>query len=168
MREEDIRDNTTRLNHLLREKGLLWVVEEVSRVIEHGVEEKKSVSFETFSLEGEAIPRRGPKSEVTATRPYTDEEQLELLLDAVKSVLVDGAQIRSEIFRKLAQGLPNAAIQFEPDVPSDIQERGFVPLPEDQGKPFVLTREAAVAGEALGSLAQAIHGTKEDLDADKR
>lgn len=167
MRPEDVRDNTTKLNQLLREKGLLWVVEEVSRVIEDGVEEKKAVSFESFTLEGNVIPRRGPKSEVTATRPYTDEEQLELLLDAVKAVLVDGAQIRAEIFAKLVAEIPDAVVRFEPDIPSEIQERGFVPLREGQGKPFVLTQEAAVHADAV-PLRRLIDTTKEDLNAGKQ
>jgi hypothetical protein len=167
MRDEEIRENTTKINRLLREKGLLWVVEEVSRVIEHGVEEKKSVSFEFFGLEGEPIPRRGPKSEVTATRAYTDREQLALLLEAVKTVLVDGAEIRTEIFRNLIEPVPNAVVHFEPDIPSEIQERGFVPLPEDQGKPFALTSESIAAGEASALLAQTIRAMEEDLNADK-
>jgi hypothetical protein len=167
MRDVDIRDNTRRLNRLLREKGLLWVVEEVSRVIAHGVEEKKAVSFEMFDIEGEPIPRRGPKSEVTATRAYTQEEQLVLLLNAVRTVLVDAAEIRAQIFRKLGEDVPGASVQFEPDVPTDIQERGFVPIPEDQGKPFVLTRDSVDAAELSRPLARAITATMEDLDARK-
>jgi hypothetical protein len=142
-----------------------WVVEEVSRVIESGVEEKKSVAFETFSLEGEGIARRGPKSEVTATRSYTDEEQLRLVLDAIKSVLVDGSDIRLSIFDNLAADARNAVIRFEPDVPSEIQERGFLRLPEGQGEPFVLTRDVTRGGRASGRLRHAIERTKEDVSA---
>jgi hypothetical protein len=166
MRAEDVRDNTTKLNEVLRETGLRWVVEEVSRVIEHGVEEKRIVSFETFTLDGLAIPRKGPKSEVTATRPYTEEEQLDLVLEAVENVLIDGAEIRASIFEKLAKDIPNAQVRFEPDVPSDIQERGFAPLPEDQGAPFIVTQD--VANESLKAstrLRHTISSTKEELSA---
>ena len=64
MNSEEARNTIVRLNASLKKAGLDWVVQEVSTVVERGIEERKEVAFESFDASDEPIQKRGRKTEV--------------------------------------------------------------------------------------------------------
>jgi hypothetical protein len=82
------------LSEHVHEQRLDWVLEQVSEQIRFGAEEKKSVRVDPDEVlrvaameQSESRPRRS-KVLFAATRPYTEREQLLLLIDALQTAVV--------------------------------------------------------------------------------
>src|ERR1051325_3774781 len=129
MNTEELRRLITELNAMLKRVGLDWVVQEVSSVIERGVEERKQVDIQSFDITGQPLKKRGPKSEATTTRPFGETEELDLLLAAVRAAVIHTFEIRKHAVEMLQpvrttpqpQEASNVQIRFRRDVPSGFE-----------------------------------------------
>lgn len=120
MTPEEADEIIRRLNLVLREAGLAWVVQQVAAVVERGVDESTHFTFQNFELDQPA-KRPGPKSEALTTRAYTEEEELRILIAAIRSAVIDRYQIEESAFERLK----TETIAFYPDLPTGFADRGY-------------------------------------------
>jgi hypothetical protein len=134
MNNEEVRAIISKFNSMLKAARLEWVVQEVSTVVERGVEERKEVALESFDVSGLPIKKRGGrKTEVTVTRPFTDFEELRLLLAAIKTAIIDANEIQEKAILGLkSEEVPSPQISFRPDVPEGFKDKGTRSLMKDE------------------------------------
>jgi hypothetical protein len=71
----------------LDERGLRWVVDQVDQTLDEGVTE--TVKTEAFESVGSGPGGRRRRQEFFTQRPYSQIEELQLLLEAVRRAVVD-------------------------------------------------------------------------------
>jgi hypothetical protein len=127
---------------LLREnESTRWVAEQVVESFRQGLTmsfKEASGDSRFFALQAHDISSvdKRKRDKYETTRPYADEEKLNLLLDALKTLFVEVPDIQDAAFRELeALGLKVAGIEFEP--PESI---------EPERESYTLSREPAGAG----------------------
>jgi hypothetical protein len=127
MTDDEIERYLSDLMHVLRTGGYGWVVDEVQaaisagKLIEKKISERSVMAFER--LPGGDTPRSRPKRASRAsTTPFSLEEQLELLLEAIENATSNRGNVEVATLEILA----------------DVQEISFVPdrgdlAPVDEG-----------------------------------
>jgi hypothetical protein len=136
MSPEEAGEIIRRLNIALRENGLDWVVQQVAAIVERGVEERKRVALESFAR-GKSSKKTGPKSEAITTRPFSEEEELRLLLLAIRSAVIDTHQIEESALA----GLKTERIAFRPDVNEEFKDKGYSGMNVQGGERFDSSQE---------------------------
>ena len=127
------------LNAALKKVGLDWVVQEVSAVVERGIEERKEVALQSFDAADMPTKNRGRKTEVTVTRPFTDLEELQLLVASVRAAVLDANEIQEEALLGLkGEDAASPQISFRPDVPEGFEDKGYS-IGGARGHPFDLS-----------------------------
>src|SRR5205823_5370730 len=100
--------------------------QEVSTVVERGIEERKEVAFESFDESDEPIKKRGRKTEVTITRPLTEMEELRLLVASVRAAVVDANETQEKALIGLkTKEVESPRIAFRPDIPEGFEDKGY-------------------------------------------
>ncbi|PWU21063.1 MAG: hypothetical protein C5B50_02645 [Verrucomicrobia bacterium] len=139
MNSQDARSAIVGLNASLKRAGLDWVVQEVSRVVERGIEERKEVAFESFDAADEPIKKRGRRTEVTITRPLTEMEELRVLVASVRASVIDVNETQEKALLGLkTKDMENPSIGFRPDIPDGFEDKGYA-LTDERGRPFDLS-----------------------------
>jgi hypothetical protein len=92
--------------------GLLWVTSEVNEEIRFGRAVTKRVSSrpdtpEDVANEGLTDRRRTSKVTVAATRPYTPQEKLGMLLDSLENVIVETQEMQNAVKKYLTSHAKN-------------------------------------------------------------
>ena len=111
---------------LLTHRGLTWLVDQVEGDVRAGkfVLERRRTLKEApgkKSSDFAAAPSSysaGPTEEFTVAEPYAPEEKLELLLVAMRRVLVDPVLMHEEIFKRLGQDF--AQISFVAEISNEL------------------------------------------------
>lgn len=132
MDAQDAQDLFRQLSEFLVEHGFQWIVLEVNNQIASGRLEQRKVKVtkpvedensepSLFNMEHGAPPQRyaeGSKATFVVAIPYSPQEQLRILLDAIERVFVDSARIERDTRRIIeAEALGIEQIRFlEPDV----------------------------------------------------
>lgn len=101
---------------MLKQLGLVWVVEQVSQEAASG----RTIT-KTVSLQGEELTptgrRRRQRVEFASTMPYSPQERLHLLLNAVEHAVVGTLEMRRTTFEVLsATGAPSE-VKFVSETP---------------------------------------------------
>ena len=117
MAKEDDAAYWRQLSEVLRRHGFGWVVQQAEEQISEGKPSTKQVSERGYSraeADSDFViskPRRRRASLITS-EPYTEAEQVEILLNAIEAALVQRAELEQAVFK-----IPGdiAAIQFQPD-----------------------------------------------------
>mgnify|MGYP003584360112 CR=1 FL=1 len=168
MTKEETLDAIIRLNASLKMAGLNWVVQEVSSVVERGVEEPKEVAFESFDQTSKAAKKPGRRTLVTITRPLTEIEELQLLVDAVRAVIVDTYELQQSALLRLKQmGVESPEVAFRPETVEGFESKGYSVPDDKQGHAFEWTASEAQLGSAhLKHLKTVIEKLTEIIHAD--
>lgn len=139
MAEEDPSIYRRILSRILIESGFGWVVDHSEAQIAEGKPTSKQVSERgTFSQPEDLtfeIPKpRRRRSSLVTSEPYTDEECLDILLEAIEAAVVQRADLEAAAFEGLANVAAIRSIVFLPEtIPVD---DGSTVL----GKPHVVDR----------------------------
>lgn len=111
------------LHTILRESGLNWVSAQVLQEVALGKPNRK-----TISIEGEESKatrsRRRQRVEFLSTLPYSAEEQLQLLVDAIEQTIVATVEIQRSTLKMLPGDDDRRDIRFTSDIPVT-QEHGY-------------------------------------------
>lgn len=86
------------LSKFVRERGLDWILEQVAEQVRFGMEEKKSVRVGRDDVWPETPDEpRSRRSKVlfAATRPFTEQEKLRLLIDAIQQAVVNTTEMEA-------------------------------------------------------------------------
>jgi hypothetical protein len=168
MNPEEARNAIAQLNASLKKVGLDWVVQEVSIVVERGIEERKEVAFESFDASDEPIKKRGRKTEVTITRPLTELEELRLLVASVRAALVDTNETQEKALLGLkTKEFDNPQISFRPDIPEGFEDKGYSISDETRGHAFDLSvAEVEAQKQRIAHLKAAIDQLEGMIHAD--
>lgn len=112
-----------RLRDVLRGHGFGWVVDQAETRIAEGkpsdkqVSEREPYSPDLDSSFEERIPRRR-RAKLITSEPYTENESLEIMLDAIHAALVQRAALEMAVLEELNEIVPVQSITFVPDVAS--------------------------------------------------
>jgi hypothetical protein len=168
MNSEEARNIIVRLNASLKKAGLDWVVQEVSTVVERGIEEQKQVAFESFDASDEPITKRGRKAEVTVTRPLTEMEELRLLVASVRAAVVDLNEIQEKaLLGLMTEEASSPQIAFRPDIPEGFEDKGYSITDARRGYAFDLSlKEVEVQKQRIARLRAVILQLEEIIHAD--
>lgn len=122
--DDDAAEYRRLLSEVLRGHGFGWVVDQFEMQISEGRPSSKQVSErEPFSPESDPFftirtPRRRRASLITS-EPYTEEERLEIVVNAIDAALIQRASLETEVLDMLADIGPSvSSISFLPDVVS--------------------------------------------------
>jgi hypothetical protein len=118
--EEDDIAYRRRISEVLARNGFQWVVEQADAQIADGKVSSKAVfererfrpTDDTFEIRK---PRRRQASLVTS-EPYSENERLEILLNAIRAALIERADLENAILHQLDN---ITEIQFLPDTPAE-------------------------------------------------
>lgn len=151
MSPEEARNTIRLLNERLVEVGLGWVVDQVAAVVERGVDEQTHFVFQNFEL-GELARRPGPKSEGLTTHVYSEEEELKILIAAIRAAVIDLHKIEESVFARLR----TETITFYPDLPADFASRGYDRQADEEFKVTLtgLERRKSAVAELEAHLAE--------------
>jgi hypothetical protein len=142
MNSEEARNAIVRLNATLKKVGLDWVVQQVSTVVERGIEERSEVAFESFDESDEPIQKRGRKTVVTITRPLTEMEELRLLVASVRAAVIDVNETQEKALLGLkTEGASIPQIAFRPDIPEGFEDKGYSITEAQRGHGLDLSTE---------------------------
>jgi hypothetical protein len=138
MDEESARAAYEELRSLLAESGLAWLVAQVDEAIAEGrYIVRRSVRRDRYAeeqiVERAADTRRGE----IGTRPFTQRERLQLLLDAAISALAATPRLEEELERNLVEAQPGTThVEFvnedTREVTRAVRRQGSVDLPQDR------------------------------------
>jgi hypothetical protein len=143
MNAEDAQKTFDELVAILRDSGLQWVVDGVNRQVTAGKTIRKMVRVTTEQAEIDweltTVRQRKVPQRFLGSEPYSQNEQLAMLLDAVQHVVVASAEMSEAVFAQTkAQGL-----EF-------VEER-------EEAKPLrVSTKDVSAAAESAGRLRSAV------------
>jgi hypothetical protein len=117
MADEDDSVYRRRLSDVLREHGFGWVVEQAEAQIAGGKPSFKEVSEQQYlppRLDSEFIvrPPRRRRASLITTEPYSEGEQLDILLHAIGAAIVQREELEETILNQLDE---INAIDFEPE-----------------------------------------------------
>jgi hypothetical protein len=102
MNEQEMIKLNADLQRMLNDLGLGWINEQVNEQVRAGkivtkeVQMFKEVDAEQLSLAGSYRPSGRPQ-QMIGVEPYTPEEQLQMLLDAIEKSMTDVAAMKEEI-----------------------------------------------------------------------
>jgi hypothetical protein len=105
MDEAEARDTLERLSAALSEGGADWIVRQVSAAVQEGrTQEKVKVRRprgrpSLHPVEDEESKRR-PTGEFTRSLPYSPQEQLALLTEAIRGVFVESASLNGALVKE--------------------------------------------------------------------
>lgn len=125
--DEDAAAYRRELGEVLRHHGFGWVVDQAEIQIIEGKPSSKRISErETFALRSDPMftirrPRRRQASLITS-EAYSEEERLEILMNAIDAALVQRAELEIAVLDMLDKIHPVSSVGFRPDVPSEVAE----------------------------------------------
>jgi hypothetical protein len=129
---EEIRRSDTELRKILTNLGLTWVLHQVDEAIRagHSVEKQAHILKDEETTERQetlweepTAPRRPGKPTLMMTlEPWTEAEQLFLLIDGIRRAIVHAAHIENEELRLLRTLGNVGTVQFESES-EDLERR---------------------------------------------
>jgi hypothetical protein len=150
MNDEDAREYRVRIAQMLRSNGYSWVVDEVQgavaagKLFEKEIDERFDPQTASDSHDVEETQSRGKgKARRTSTAPFSEHEQLNLLLTAIDRAVTNRVETEDAIFDAL---FDVAEIAFEPES-VDIAA-------EPSGGGHMLTRHERTEANAIGHRAR--------------
>ena len=169
MNSDDAEETRRLLTSIAIENGLEWVTIEAARRIDEGFLEERRLQrstkdgYETYSeLNPKTVKPRGPRreQEFTSVRQMTATEALEVLIEALKRVLVDLPAISRFALEQLQEDTvstedkPDSSYSMLPAVASIV----FAPESSEAGDRRIDLAEAAYSDERVTA---AIHELSE-------
>ena len=156
MSEEDDENYRRRIAEVLNRHGFGWVVGQAEAQIAEGKPSTKQVSeYEKVPASDDPMfPIRRPRSRrasLITTEPYTETEQLEIVLQAIEAAIIQRSMIEQAIFEQLPDV---SAVRFEPDSPVEEGQESYFGAPHilDLGGKATATELEAEARSALGGI----------------
>ncbi len=111
------------LDSVLRESGLDWVSAQVLQEVALGKPNRKTISVPGEESDS-TRPSRRQRVEFLSTVPYTPEEQLQLLVDAIEQTVVATVEMQTSTLKMLSGDDYRRDVRFTSDVPGT-QEHGY-------------------------------------------
>jgi hypothetical protein len=114
------------LSELLRANGLTWILEEVEEQISLGqlgrsklTVTETPVAIAEDDLFGERVEKRQTKATFLVSRPYSPNQRLRFLLEAIQIGIRDHIATARAVADYISGELDGAAVSFQPELESD-------------------------------------------------